>query len=266
MTPPRFIPAQIVADPSNPHTGRRWEGLPVSGPISSPYGAYEAARAANGWGEHNATDIAAACGDVIRAAYPGTVHVGFGDGVGGVDEGSLGTFIVLRHEIDGRVFYTGYAHLLMQPMVNPGDWVEQGQAIGLVGYSGNVNPPGPAGAHLHFAVMEGVGYFNRDQGLDTFYDPEQFTGAAPVPTAAPAQPLQPAVGSDTPFITERQSLELQYVLGKGAVALPETVEDTGADYALRVEGQEPKMIPAGTRVYRYTVLVPVEPPAGLIGE
>lgn len=264
MTPPRFLPAQIMVDTTSP-TGRRWEGLPVSGPITSGFGASEAFRASNGWGEHNAVDIAPACGEVIRAAYPGTVHVGFGDGVGGVDEGSLGTFVVLRHEIDGGVFYTGHAHLLMEPLVKPGDHVEQGQAIGLVGYSGNVNPPGPAGAHLHYVVMEGVGYFNRDQGLDTFYDPEALVGADPLPVVEPPAPL-PAVGTPSPFITERDSLELQYALGKGALALPEPVEDTDRDYALHVEGQVPQMIPAGTRVYRYTVLRPVAPAPGLVGE
>jgi murein DD-endopeptidase MepM/ murein hydrolase activator NlpD len=252
MTPPKFIPARIVPDETAP-TGLRWEGLPCSGPITSGFAAYEPYRASLGWGEHNSVDIAPPCGTPILAAYPGVVHYAFGDGVGGVEEGSLGTFIVLRHEqLDpmGRVkvWFTGYAHLLMQAMVNVGDWVEQGQPIGAVGYSGAVTPPGPAGAHLHFGVMEGAGYFNRD--LDTFTDPELMVGAEPVPAALPA----PKVGDPVRFIGEIQSLEAQAVFGGKVIVLPETYQLTDEDYRLSVLGRVPELVREGTPVRRYTVL------------
>lgn len=43
-----------------------------------------------------------------------------------------------------------YAHL-SQIEVTAGQKVVAGQEIGKSGYSGNVRPPGPAGAHLHYA-------------------------------------------------------------------------------------------------------------------
>ena len=180
MIPSNFIPARIE--------NGRWEGLPVSGPITSGYAANETFRRDLGWGEHNAIDIAAPNAEVIRCPYPGVVHYSFGDGVDGFEEGSLGTFIVIKHTApDGSEFFTGYAHLLMQAFVSAGDSVLQGQPIGLVGYSGAVTPQGPAGAHLHFALMTGVGYFSRAD--DTFYDPALYVGAPLVP-AEPATPAE----------------------------------------------------------------------------
>lgn len=179
-----FIPAQVA--PGGPYGYGVWSGLPAAGPITSPFGADEGFRVAQGWGGHNAVDIGAPCGDPICAAYDGVVHFAFGTGVNQtVDENSLGTFVILKHRAPGGgVFYTGYAHMLETPLVAIGDTVTQGQQIGRVGYSGTVNPPGPDGAHLHFVVMgdRGYGYINRE--ADDYYDPATLVGAAAIQRVA----------------------------------------------------------------------------------
>jgi hypothetical protein len=62
--------------------------------------------------------------------------------------------------------------------------VEAGERIGVVGYSGNVRPAGPAGAHLHFEVGRAArwasgNHVNPQRWLDA-------QKAAPPPASAPA--------------------------------------------------------------------------------
>jgi len=255
MPIPATIPALIrTPEPYEADQRPQWEGLPCSGPISSGYMAYEPHREAQGWGEHNATDIAAPCGTVIRAAWGGIVHMTFGDGVGGTEEGSLGTFVILRHEVNGFVWFTAYAHLLMEAMVRIGQAVQQGEALGLVGYSGAVNPPGPAGAHLHFAVFTGVGYVNRT--LDTFYDPESFvSGSTAFETHAPGA----APGDTVAALTDQELLVMQYTpLGsvdgrKPVLVFPKAVTITQDEVRFAPGGRTPVMIPAGKRASEYHV-------------
>lgn len=253
MTPPKFIPAEIT--PGGRFGFGYWSGLPLSGDVTSPFAAYEAIREANGWGSHNGNDIADedATGDLIRAVYPGVVIWAFGDGVAPeIDEGSVGSFVVIHHEIPGYndaqgvpiPVFTGYGHLLTTPLVKVGDYVEQGQPIGLVGYSGSVNPPGPTGSHLHFVVMEGIGLFSRQ--YDTFYDARELIGAPRLPASLPA------VGSQVQPISLRQSTELQAIFGKPTIVWPQTVQPLPLDARLEAEQlADPKLYPAGTRASKY---------------
>lgn len=253
MTPPRFIPATI----SNPVPGgtylmQKWEGLPVSGVITSGFGSNEAYRIAQGWGSHNAVDIwyDGICGAPVRAVYPGTVHFAFGDGVEGTDEGSLGTFVILRHELNGQEWFTAYAHLLTLPVVKIGQSVAQGDLLGLVGYSGAVSPPGPSGAHLHFVVMEGIGYANRE--LDTFFDPVMFTGAPLLPPPPPVV----VVGDPVPELSDNQLAEIQYVFGGGVVAIPGVYALTDQDYKVDKGALSNvlELLPQGTPVREYRII------------
>jgi murein DD-endopeptidase MepM/ murein hydrolase activator NlpD len=91
---------------------------------------------------HNAIDIMAPHGTPVVAAAPGTVEKLF-DSKGG---GGITAYV---RSTDGRWVYY-YAHLqAYAPGLHEGQAVKQGDAIGLVGSTGNANPAGP---HLHFAI------------------------------------------------------------------------------------------------------------------
>lgn len=87
------------------------------------------------WRMHTGTDIAVPQDTPVLASYQGQVAIA--DYVGG-----YGNMVILRHE-DGSQ-ESRYAHL-SQIFVQPGEWVEQGEVIGLVGSTGNSTGP-----HLHF--------------------------------------------------------------------------------------------------------------------
>jgi murein DD-endopeptidase MepM/ murein hydrolase activator NlpD len=107
-------------------------GWPVSGPISSGFGAARA----HGSRRHLGIDIAVPRGTEIRAARAGRVRsVGRRSG--------YGRTIVLEHA-DG--FTSLYAHL-SRIAVGSDERVRGGQLIGWTGRSGNAN-----GAHLHFEI------------------------------------------------------------------------------------------------------------------
>ena len=95
-------------------------------------------------GGHGALDIAAAGirGQNIVAADGGTVVVAAYRK--GTSYGSYGKYIVIDH---GGGYQTLYAHC-DELLVSPGDVVQQGQTIGLVGNTGRSTNP-----HLHFEVQ-----------------------------------------------------------------------------------------------------------------
>jgi len=97
--------------------------------IALPYGALEGAPVS-----------AAAGGQVIISRY----------------STSAGNWIILYH---GNSTYTVYMHLSRLD-VSEGDWVSQGQTIGLVGNTG-----WSTGAHLHFEVRIG-GFINSTYSVD----------------------------------------------------------------------------------------------------
>ena len=89
---------------------------------------------------HTGIDYACPVGTEILASADGVVvWVGYA-------ANGYGNWIVMKHP-DGKA--TLYAHL-SSAAVKIGQQVKQGDVIGISGYSGNVVPAGPAGAHLHF--------------------------------------------------------------------------------------------------------------------
>lgn len=93
------------------------------------------------WSFHSGTDLGAPMGTPVLAAYSG--RVGLAEFMGG-----YGLSILLDHGEGSRE--TRYAHL-SELFVKPGQWVQQGTVIGLVGSTGNSTGP-----HLHFEALQSV--------------------------------------------------------------------------------------------------------------
>lgn len=103
---------------------------------------FTAARA--GGRAHDALDIMAPEGTRVIAAAPGTVEKLF------FSKGGGGNTIYIRSD-DGKWMYY-YAHLQgYAPGLAEGQHVKQGQAIALVGHTGDADASAP---HLHFAINQ----------------------------------------------------------------------------------------------------------------
>lgn len=112
---------------------------PVTGKLTSQFG-WRTDPMHGGRRFHGGVDLAAPQGMPIYAPQAGTVvYSGFYGGYGNV--------VVLHH---GNSLYTLYGHASKR-LVNTGDTVQRGQAIGLVGSTGRSTGP-----HLHFEV-----HYNR---------------------------------------------------------------------------------------------------------
>ena len=150
---------------------------PVPGrTITTPYGKK------GGWsgGRHGGADWAAPTGTPVVAAWSGTVT----DRTWG---SAYGTHIVVNQDRlpDGSPGLWGlYAHL-SQSLVRPGQRVEAGQRIGLVGSTGNSTGP-----HLHYEVQRAAGWRSGNH-----VDPAPWIGAAG--GAAPSP--QPGEDDDMPI-------------------------------------------------------------------
>ncbi len=94
------------------------------------------------WRVHDGIDIAAEAGTSISAAADGTVYTTYTD-----DE--LGATVVIRHT-DG--YMTVYSSLDADILVEAGDTVKLGQAIGTVGNTALLESA--IGDHLHFSVTK----------------------------------------------------------------------------------------------------------------
>lgn len=115
----------------------RWPGYAKGGRV---WPANTKALSANYPG-HSGIDIAAKLGSAIKAALAGVVsHVGYGRG--------FGKAVFINGE-DGLTQIYGHTS---RTYVRKGAKVKTGARIADVGYTGNVRPKGPAGAHLHFEI------------------------------------------------------------------------------------------------------------------
>jgi murein DD-endopeptidase MepM/ murein hydrolase activator NlpD len=114
---------------------------------------------------HTGVDIDANAGTPILAAAPGTV-IWAGWGLFSGDPRNTadpyGQAVVLRHDFgyQGQQLFTVYAHM-SHVDVKPGQWVDTGGQLGLVGDTGATTGP-----HLHFEVRVGTSTFF------TTYNPE----------------------------------------------------------------------------------------------
>jgi hypothetical protein len=119
--------------------------MPLQGKIvvNSPFGP-------RGSGFHHGVDFDASEGTPIYAIADGTVATV------GLDADGWGNYLVIDHTIDGKKYSSLYAHQTNGGIkVNAGATVSQGQRVGTVGWTGNVIPAGPGGAHLHLEIHQG---------------------------------------------------------------------------------------------------------------
>jgi murein DD-endopeptidase MepM/ murein hydrolase activator NlpD len=104
------------------------------------------------WRVHAGIDMPNPVGQTVRAAGSGIIAFA-ADGLrieGAVfqNTSSYGNVVVIQHDFgfEGRPLFTLYAHL-SAVLVTPGQYVNRGDPIGLVGDSGRVSGP-----HVHFEV------------------------------------------------------------------------------------------------------------------
>jgi murein DD-endopeptidase MepM/ murein hydrolase activator NlpD len=134
----RLSPREIKAM-SRPNNGDKRMQFPLAIPafISSSFG-YRTHPITGQARFHQGTDIAAAEGTPVLAAYSGNVEVAGWFG-------GLGLAVVISH---GDRHETRYGHM-SEVLVKPGQYVKQGTVIGLVGSTGFSTGP-----HLHFELWE----------------------------------------------------------------------------------------------------------------
>lgn len=117
--------------------GDLFAGYPLSGPITSEFGARDIAEHSGG---HSGVDIAAPTGTGVLAPAPGVVMDAQ------ASDGVFGSYVVLHHR-GGLVSL--YAHLSRIDVAR-GQGVRRGDGLGLVGVTGLTTGP-----HLHWAVSLG---------------------------------------------------------------------------------------------------------------
>ena len=112
---------------------------PTVGAVTSPFGWREL----NGGKFHNGIDIANRQGTPINAVRRGTVtEAGWCSG--------FGYCVKMNHE---GGFTSTYGHMMAQPSVVVGQWVEAGEMIGLMGTTYDVAGGGySTGPHLHLTL------------------------------------------------------------------------------------------------------------------
>lgn len=164
---------------------------------------------------HRGVDLAGPEGTPIYAFADGVVAKS-GEATG------FGHWIVLNHNIDGKLMSTVYGHMYADGLlVKEGEQVRAGQMIAKIGNDGE-----STGAHLHFEVWNG----SREAGTET--DPTPFiSGGANPGSAGGAQP------GDSPSSTGTQaSAEPKPVSAQSGVAeMPELPAEKGSEEHMTVD-------------------------------
>lgn len=124
-----------------------FKGAPAAWPVPghtwiSSYFGYRTHPITGKWSFHNGIDIPAPVGAPVVSVSGGIAYI-----TPESQSGGYGNLVVVK---DGMYEYC-YAHLSVVSVVS-GQMLRPGDQVGLVGYTGNCSPPGPAGAHLHFGV------------------------------------------------------------------------------------------------------------------
>ena len=101
--------------------------------------------------QHQGVDLPLKTGDPVYATFCGRVRISQ------YNKGGYGNLVIIRHD-NGLETYYGH---LSERMVEPGQWVEAGQIIGLGGSTGRSTGP-----HLHFETRYYGQSFDPDRLLD----------------------------------------------------------------------------------------------------
>ncbi len=127
---------------------------------------------------HLGLDFWTAAGSTVYAPLAGTIH-SFQDNNAFKDYGPT---VILRHELQGKVFHTLYGHLSTASLeaLEIGQTIQKGQRIGWLGNStenGNWPP------HLHFQIiMDMQDYAGDYPGVCAFTEVEQYASNCPDPS------------------------------------------------------------------------------------
>lgn len=160
LPPQQWRPPPLIPPISRDPLGRDhyWLIRPVDSNANNKglyYYSYGSDGPNDEWRVHAGLDMPNPIGETVRAAGDGTV-VWAADGLrvqGGSfqDTYSYGNVVVIQHDFGyrGRPVFTLYAHLALANVV-PGQHVQTGDVIGLVGNTGRVTGP-----HVHFEVRLG---------------------------------------------------------------------------------------------------------------
>jgi murein DD-endopeptidase MepM/ murein hydrolase activator NlpD len=158
--------------------------LPFSPPsparINSPFGPRP-----NLGGFHWGNDFSAGCWQPITASAMGTVlQAGY--------YGDWGLYVLIDHGragITGNYYKTGYAHM-NRILVSPGQFVERGELIGLVGSTGF-----STGCHVHWEVFQNGQRVDGSLFLVGAYNQSLGDGYQPPTTPPPPPADDVAAGS-----------------------------------------------------------------------
>jgi hypothetical protein len=111
--------------------------------------------------------LAAAAGEVVFAGTDDLTILG-------PYTGFYGNVVILRHDplpgLEGGPVFTLYAHLSSFDVV-PGEWIEAGTVIGLVGSTGAAD-----GAHLHFEVRVAENDYAHTTNPLLWFEPKAVSG------------------------------------------------------------------------------------------
>ena len=141
-----FASTQVA--PPSPSSNTNSTGFirPARGYNSSPYGM-RINPVDGGYRMHGGTDIAGS-GPIV-ATQSGTVVTASYDAI-------YGYYVVINHGIiNGVEVQSKYAHMIPGLSVAPGQYVEQGQQLGIMGTTGQ-----STGVHLHFEIFENGNWVN----------------------------------------------------------------------------------------------------------
>ncbi|WP_162909659.1 M23 family metallopeptidase [Aggregatilinea lenta] len=137
---------------------RYWDGgfvLPSPNELVAWFGTYRSYNGQSYLSRHTGIDLAVGEGVPVPASASGRVVLAQPLPI-------RGGYVLIDH---GWGIYSGYAHL-SERFVVPGDWVKQGDIVGLSGMTGRVT-----GAHIHFEVAVDGAWIDPEEflalGLDT---------------------------------------------------------------------------------------------------
>ena len=126
---------------------------------------------------HIGTDIWAEAGTPVFAFTNGTIHsFAFND-----HYGDYGATLILAHEVEGISFHTLYGHISLDDIADTrvGDAVLRGQEIA---HFGELHENGHWPPHLHFQVIQDMGFFEGDYpGVCRYSEREKYLANCPDP-------------------------------------------------------------------------------------